>query len=127
MAMFALLSFLLLFLASKMISWELMYQAFGFKLMPSYAGLFLLAVLWEPLGFFLSPLAMALSRRFERDADAYGVERLHHAGDLIRALKKMAKENLANLNPHPLYVHFNYSHPPMIERIRFLSGLQEQT
>jgi STE24 endopeptidase len=39
------------------------------------------------------------------------------------ALKRMAADNLANLNPHPLYAWFYYSHPPLVERIRRLSFL----
>jgi STE24 endopeptidase len=34
----------------------------------------------------------------------------------------MAEQNLSNLNPHPLYVWFYYSHPPLGERIRTLES-----
>ena len=36
------------------------------------------------------------------------------------ALKRLAADNLANLNPHPLYAWFYYSHPPLVERIERL-------
>ena len=49
-------SFILFFLASKMITWNVMYQSFGFSHMPLYAGLFLIGIIWEPAGFFLKPL-----------------------------------------------------------------------
>ncbi|MCK7510738.1 MAG: hypothetical protein MZV70_46180 [Desulfobacterales bacterium] len=39
---------------------------------------------------------------------------------MINALKRLAKDNLSNLHPHPLYVWFYYSHPPLIERIEYL-------
>jgi len=116
-------SLILFYLISKMISWAPMYHAFGFSVMPNYAGLFLVAVLWEPLGFFLSPVAMAVSRRFEREADRVAFNAMETAQPLVRALKRMAKDNLSNLRPHPLYVRFNHSHPPLLERIRTLEDM----
>ncbi len=122
LAITAVASFLLFYLASRMITWEAMYQSFGFSVMPAYAGIFLVGVLWQPAGFFLSPMAMSISRRFEREADLYCMRITKSSEPLIRALKKMAKENLSNLLPHPLYVWFNYSHPPLVERIKRLEG-----
>jgi STE24 endopeptidase len=118
----AVATFLLFYMASKMITWEAMYRSFGFSGMPLYAGIFLVGVLWQPAGFFLSPVGMGISRRFEREADLYCVRLLKSSEPIIRAFKKMAKENLSNLLPHPLYVWFNYSHPPVIERIRYLEA-----
>jgi STE24 endopeptidase len=66
---------------------------------------------------------MALSRRFEREADHYVSSILKSGNSMISALKKMALDNLANLNPHPVYVCFKYSHPPIPERIRYLEGM----
>ena len=86
-------------------------------------GFFLVAVLWEPLGFFLSPVTMAISRRFEREADRFAFSAMETVQPLVRALKKMAKDNLSNLRPHPLYVRFNHSHPPLLERIRALEEM----
>jgi STE24 endopeptidase len=116
-------SVVLFYLASQMMTWQSMYQSFGFSSMPAYAGFFLVAVLWEPVGFFLSPIAMAISRRFEREADRYAFKAMKVAEPLILALKKMARDNLSNLRPHPLYVWFNYSHPPLLERIRTLQSM----
>jgi STE24 endopeptidase len=124
MAIMTVASFFVFYLASKMIVWETMYQSFGFSMMPVYAGLFLVGVLWQPAGFFLSPMAMSISRRFEREADLYCLGITKSAEPLVRALKKMAKENLSNLLPHPLYVWFNYSHPPLTERIKRLEGYE---
>jgi len=108
------------FLASKLLAWDIMYNSFGFSNMPYYVGLFLAGILWEPANFFLSPIGMAISRKFEREADFYSLGILKTAKPLSTALKKMAKDNLSNLNPHPLYVCFNYSHPPLLERIEYL-------
>ncbi len=119
----AITSLLLFFAASKMIAWAFMYESFGFSSTQVYVGLFLIAVLWEPIGFFLSPLSMAISRRFEREADHYTSIALKSSEPLISALKKIALDNLSNLSPHPLYVRFNYRHPPVPERIKDLEGM----
>ena len=123
-ATIGLISILLFYLSSKMINWEAMFSSFGFSVMPAYAGLFLVGVLWEPIGFFLSPIGMAISRKYEREAYNYSLKLLKTADPLINALKKIAKENLSNLRPHPLYVWFNYSHPPLLERIERLAAHQ---
>jgi STE24 endopeptidase len=34
----------------------------------------------------------------------------------------LARENLANLHPHPLYAWFHYSHPPLPARIARLQS-----
>jgi STE24 endopeptidase len=34
----------------------------------------------------------------------------------------MSKDNLSNLTPHPFYVFLNYSHPPLLERVRSLES-----
>ncbi len=118
----SLVSLFLFFLASKLLTWEVMYHSFGFSNMPCYVGLFLVGILWEPVNFFISPIGMAISRKFERQADIYSLGILKTAKPLSTALKKMAKENLSNLTPHPLYVCFNYSHPPLLERIEYLEA-----
>jgi STE24 endopeptidase len=66
---------------------------------------------------------MALSRRFEREADRFAFNVMKTTQPLVRALKKMAKDNLSNLRPHPLYVRFNHSHPPLLERIMALEDM----
>ena len=48
------------------------------------------------------------------------------SGPMINALKRLAKDNLSNLHPHPLYVWFYYSHPPLIERIEYLKAMDKE-
>jgi len=118
--MIAIVSLIMFFIASKAIEWGLLYESFGFQSMPPYAGIFLIGILLEPIGFFLSPLSMARSRRHEKEADDYVSGIMKDISPFVAALKKMASDNLSNLRPHPLYVRFHYSHPPVIERIRRL-------
>jgi len=120
----SIVSLLLFFVSSKLILCRVMYESFGFSSTPDYVGLFLVGILWGPTSFFLSPIGMAISRRFEREADFYSFGILRTAKPLSNALKKMARQNLSNLKPHPLYVVFNYSHPPVLERIEYLESFE---
>jgi STE24 endopeptidase len=61
------ISLFLFFLASKLLTWDVIYNSFGFSNMPYYVGLFLVGILWEPVNFFISPVGMAISRKFERE------------------------------------------------------------
>jgi len=71
---------------------------------------------------FAAPLFSWWSRRHELEADRFAGELTRKPADLASALGKLARENLANLHPHPLYAAFYYSHPPMAERVRRLAG-----
>lgn len=66
---------------------------------------------------FVSYLLSSMSRKHEFEADNYS-KKYKDPKYLIKALKKLTKSNLSNLNPHPLYAKLNYSHPTVIERIR---------
>jgi STE24 endopeptidase len=74
------------------------------------------------LGFFMTPLSSAWSRQHEWEADAFAVELTAMPRELAAALGKLARDNLSDLHPHPLYVKFYYSHPPMPERVRKLTA-----
>ncbi len=57
-----------------------------------------------------------LSRKNEFEADAFARD-TYGGGFLQEALKKLSVDNLSNLFPHPAYVFFNYSHPPLLKRL----------
>ena len=122
LALVAAVSGILLYAAARLMLRPELYTAFGFASATPWAGLFLAGVLWEPLGFFLSPAAMAISRRFEVQADRFAVDLMQTAKPLTAALKRLAKDNLASLHPHPAFVFFNYSHPPLLDRIQAIAA-----
>lgn len=78
------------------------------------------ALLGSMLVFLVRPLVSAFTRRMEREADLVSVELTGETEGMVDALVKLSKENLSNPYPHPLYVMFYYSHPPVLERIRAL-------
>lgn len=86
------------------------------------ARVLILGAVGSLLSFPLTPLASAWSRRHEWQADRFAAELWGRPADLASALAKLARENLSNLHPHPLYATFYYSHPPVVERIRALTA-----
>ncbi len=106
------------YLTYWLMNWSLLYDTFGMDLHRSYVGLLIIGIFWNKLGYFLKPALMALSRKYEREADAFAAKVRPDTEPLVLALKKLARHNLSNLTPHPFYVWFNYSHPPLLERIR---------
>lgn len=102
------------------VNWPPLYKTFGLKSMPVYAGLLLVSLYLSCIGFFFSPIGAVITRRYEREADKMAHELTGTSEPMINALKRLAKDNLANLHPHPLYVWFYYSHPPLMERIEYL-------
>jgi STE24 endopeptidase len=59
-----------------------------------------------------------MSRKHEYQADAFAVGTFGKPLAFIDALKKLTVDNLSNLTPHPLKVFFDYTHPPILERIK---------
>lgn len=110
-------SLLLLWLAAQLIAWPPLYAAFGFDRPLPYVGLLLAGALAGPFGILFSPLLAGRQRRYEREADDFVREITGTTGPLASALKRLARDNLANLHPHPLYAWVHYSHPPLAERI----------
>jgi STE24 endopeptidase len=113
------------YLTYRLLDWSFLYQTFGFEIPRTYAGLLLIGIFWQKAGFFLLPFSMALSRRFERQADTFVVKLLRSPQAMITGLKRLAADNLSNLFPHPLYVQFHYSHPPLMERIADLQRIPD--
>jgi STE24 endopeptidase len=51
------------------------------------------------------------------DADRFAAETLGEAKPMEEALINLTVKNLSNLNPHPWYSAYHYSHPTPAERI----------
>jgi STE24 endopeptidase len=119
-------SLILLYLVYLVVDSPVLYSAFRIHYASVYAGLFLVSLYLSAFRFFLSPVGAAVMRRYEREADRMAFELTGDSQPMINALKRLAKDNLSNLHPHPFYVRFHYSHPPLIERIEFLQALDDR-
>lgn len=87
-----------------------------------FAKIIILGFIGSIVSFPLIPLGNYISRRFEKEADIFAFKVTRNKDAIIRALIKLSKDNLSNLYPHPLYVTFYYSHPPVLQRIRLIKS-----
>lgn len=113
---------IIFFLMGWFLKQPALYEAFFMDHTSIAAGLVFFGLLFTPLEMLLNPLFHALSRRHEFQADNFAAQTTGEPETMVTALKKLAHDNLANLTPHPLFVALNYSHPPLLERIRALRG-----
>ena len=110
----------LFYLLSIFLSHKGLFDAFYMEQMGVYTGLIFFGMLYAPVEMILSILMQIFSRKNEYEADQFALETTGDAPSFISALKKLSADNLSNLTPHPLYVFLNYSHPPVLQRIRRL-------
>lgn len=82
------------------------------------ASLPLVFLYFTLLGVVFSPLEAFISRRFERAADRLALEVTRDPDSFISLMEKLASQNLADRNPHPLVKFFFFDHPPIDERIQ---------
>ncbi len=91
-------------------------------LKPSFhAALIGFGILYSPISEITGLVMNYFSRKFEYQADDYA-KNTFAALPLITSLKKLSKNSLSNLTPHPAYVFMHYSHPPLIDRIKNLKA-----
>lgn len=106
-----------LFLLGIFLSHEGLFAAFGMEKMSVYAGLIFFGMLLAPVDMLLDLIQNAVSRKHEFEADEWAVKTTGSWIHLAEALKKLSRQNLSNLTPHPMHVFLHYSHPPLSVRI----------
>jgi len=112
----------LFFLLGQMMNNHALFDAFGVKETSVYVTLVLFVILVSPMNEVLSVAGNWLSRKHEFEADAYAAEATGDPAAMAGALRKLSRDNLSNLTPHPFYVFLHYTHPPVAERIRALGA-----
>jgi STE24 endopeptidase len=111
--------FFILFVLSKMIFNENLSIALGGSVQAIHLNLIAFGILFSPISGITGLLMSMLSRKNEFEADAYAKETFEGEA-LADALKKLSVDTLSNLYPHPWYVFFHYSHPPLLQRLAAL-------
>ena len=99
-----------------------LFAVFKMENLSIYASLVFFSILYTPISMFMGFVFSFISRKNEFAADNYSAKTAKMPEKLITSLKKMSKENLSNLTPHWLNVMLNYSHPPVLERIKALKS-----
>ena len=93
-------------------------KALGSDIQSFHLSMIAFFLLFTPVSTVLGLVNNSFSRRNEYQADQYSIDTYPGAREhMYNALKKLARESLSNLNPHPLYVKVHYSHPPILERL----------
>jgi STE24 endopeptidase len=111
-----------LFIMSKIIFSPVVSQALGGEQLAIHLNLLAFGILYSPISHIIGILMNLLSRKNEYEADAFAGT-TYNSTFLQTALKKLSVDNLSNLFPHPAYVFFNYSHPPLLQRLDALKNL----
>ncbi len=108
-----------LWLLSLFIGNPLLSEALNVSQPSFHIGLIAFGVLYSPISGTTGLGMNYLSRKFEYQADDYA-KNTFAGKPLISGLKKLSKNSLSNLTPHPLYVFAHYSHPTLLQRFRNL-------
>ncbi|KAK7142387.1 hypothetical protein R3I94_011914 [Phoxinus phoxinus] len=116
-------SFLCFFLFAVLIGQKELFMAFGFHdIQPTLIGLMIIfQFIFSPYNELLSFCLTVLSRRFEFQADAFA-RSMGRSSELYSALIKLNKDNLGFPVADWLFSMWHYSHPPLLERLRALTG-----
>ncbi len=114
-------TFLMFALIGWLIGAEWIFNSLQFDIEEMGSSLFIpafliLYIFGGLFSFWLSPLDCLWSRKHEYEADAFAQNAMREGDSLKSALRKLYKENLSNLLPHPFYSSFYYSHPTLVER-----------
>jgi len=114
---------LTLYILSLFINYPDLTQALGVHKKAVHISLIVFGILFSPISLLTGLLGNIISRKHEYQADRF-VSRFGLEDHLISALKKLSRNNLSNINPHPAYVFFHYSHPTLLQRIRALKNIR---
>lgn len=110
-----------LFILSLMVFHEDLSLALRGSQWAIHLNLLAFGILFSPISGITGLLMNMYSRKNEFEADAYAKETFS-GGALIEALKRLSVDSLSNLYPHPWYVFFHYSHPPLLQRLEALTS-----
>jgi len=110
-----------LYILSLFVNSNALSEALGVSIPSFHIGLVAFGVLYSPISEVTGLFMNYISRKFEYQADNFAKETFE-ARALITSLKKLSKNNLTNLTPHPAFVFMNYSHPTLLQRINNLES-----
>jgi STE24 endopeptidase len=107
---------LMLFILSRFLGSPYLSGALGASEPSFHLSVVAFGILYTPLSVILGLALNAFSRKHEFEADHFAATQ-YHGSSLIDALIRLSVNNLSNLRPHPVYVFFYYSHPPLLKRL----------
>ena len=114
---------IMLYIMSKFLFNSEISYALGGNISFRHLEIFAFFIIYSPINTILGILLNIKSRKNEYEADDFAV-RSYKKKPLITALKRLSKDNLTNLTPHPLYEFINYSHPSLSKRLNSINNLK---
>ncbi len=111
-----------LFILSLMVFNKDLSIALGGTQQAIHLNLLAFGILFSPISGITGLLMSLYSRKNEFEADAYA-RQMYSGKALADALKKLSVDSLSNLYPHPVYVFFHYSHPPLLKRLKAIQSV----
>lgn len=125
-AFFAVLLLILFYLGYRTVGWMLARWGARWQIrgLDDWASLPALILLLSIFLFLSNPIASAVSRHFEHQADQYGLEVTHGLtpdfGQVAaQGFQILGEVDLADPDPNPLDVFLFYSHPTIPDRVQF--------
>ena len=103
------------YLAARLLAW--LAAPAGLRDVGDLAGLPLLLLAGGAVSLVTAPVALAMSRSYERAADRFALDLTQNPSAFVSAMRRLGAQNLAELDPSPLVQWLFYSHPPLRERI----------
>lgn len=91
------------------------------------AALPLVGLILLGAGLVTLPLVNGWSRHVEQQADDFAVRVLGRAEAFVSAMERLARQNLAERDPHPLKEMLFYSHPAIGRRVARARGLEARS
>jgi STE24 endopeptidase len=107
----------MLWILSLLVPWRPLYTAFGFATPSLHAATALVTLVGGAFVFWMTPLGAWLSRRHEYEADQFAMELSGQPEALASSLVRLHHANLSNLDPHPWFSAWHYSHPVITDRL----------
>ena len=99
-------------------------NVFGLASLSDVAALPVVFSYFLLFGFLMQPLENFISRRFETNADKHALKITGSKEAFISTMDKLASQNLADRNPHPVIKFFFFDHPPIDERINLAKSFE---
>lgn len=109
-------TFVTIAMLAVVLKYDVLFTAFGFSGINYYFATVVYAMLLGPINILLDIPTNYQARKKEYEADAFAAKE-GYGKTLISALKKLFKESLSDVNPHPAVVVLYDSHPTLSQRI----------
>lgn len=113
--------FMLFILSNFIFNSDISY-ALGGNVSFRHLEIFAFFIIYSPISSMISVLMNIKSRKNEYEADEYAVKNFKK-GPMEDALRKLSKDNLTNMTPHPVYEFLNYSHPSISKRLKAIDSI----